>query len=267
MNCREFELIVLSLARDPGTHAQALAHTKDCVPCAARLAEEQAFCFGVRAVNAEIAKEEAPAHVEAALLTAFRAQTVRPHPAGKLSREPRFSIKRNLFEQLARTMRAHRLAYAMALLLLLSLGLLWVKSQPPIQPQEAMRPPQTNPASPQDIAARDVAVTNEVAAPAPKAAPALAQRLKPRRIIRRAPVPASEAPLPFYSLVGEGELAPLESGQVVRVEVPAATLIRYGVSLTAEAMNQPVQADLLLGQDGVARAIRFLPAPQTNKPQ
>ena len=77
----------------------------------------------------------------------------------------------------------------------------------------------------------------------------------------------SEAPLPFYSLVGEGELAPLESGQVVRVEVPAATLIRYGVSLTAEAMNQTVQADLLLGQDGLARAIRFLPAPQTNKPQ
>ncbi len=265
MNCREFEGIVLSLVRDPGPHASALAHTQDCAPCAARLAAEQAFCFGVRAVNTEIANEEAPARVEAALLTAFRA--VRPHPAGKLSREPRFIIKGNLFEQLARRMRAHRFAGATALFILLSLGLLWLKVTPNIPPQKAMQPPQTNLAPPQDNAAENVAVNNDVAVPTPKPAPAIAQRLKPRRIISRAPVPANEAPSPFYPLVGEGELAPLESGRVMRVEVPAATLIRYGVSLTAEAMNQPVQADLLLGQDGLARAIRFLPPNQTTKPQ
>jgi hypothetical protein len=69
----------------------------------------------------------------------------------------------------------------------------------------------------------------------------------------------NEAISRFYPLVEEGEMASLESGMIVRVEAPVSTLITLGLPITAENINQPVQADLLLGQDGLARAIRFLP--------
>jgi hypothetical protein len=71
----------------------------------------------------------------------------------------------------------------------------------------------------------------------------------------------------FYSLVDDDELAPLESGQVMRVEVPASALIQFDLLVTLEALTQPVQADLVIGQDGLARAIRFLPVTQTTKTQ
>lgn len=62
----------------------------------------------------------------------------------------------------------------------------------------------------------------------------------------------------FIALAEEGELAPLESGQVLRVELPASTLISMGLPILAEDVSKPVLADLLLGQDGLARAIRFV---------
>jgi hypothetical protein len=68
-------------------------------------------------------------------------------------------------------------------------------------------------------------------------------------------------------LVEEGQMAPLESGRIVRIEVPAAELVKLGVPLTDTTLTQPVQADLLLGQDGLARAIRFVPISQTTRMQ
>jgi hypothetical protein len=71
----------------------------------------------------------------------------------------------------------------------------------------------------------------------------------------------------FYSLAEDDELVSLESGYVMRVEVPASTLIQFDLLVTLESLTQPVQADLVIGQDGLARAIRFLPADQFTKTQ
>lgn len=50
---------------------------------------------------------------------------------------------------------------------------------------------------------------------------------------------------------------PLESVRVVRVSVPGGALARYGVS--SEVSSAPeVTADLLVGQDGIPRAIRVV---------
>ena len=77
MRCSDYEPIILFMARttslkDDRAGQQALAHTKDCNRCAARLAEEEALVAGVRAVVADLAKEQAPARLEETLLTAFR---------------------------------------------------------------------------------------------------------------------------------------------------------------------------------------------------
>jgi hypothetical protein len=50
---------------------------------------------------------------------------------------------------------------------------------------------------------------------------------------------------------------PLESVRVVRISVPGAALARYGVSSEVAAASE-VTADLLVGQDGIARAIRVV---------
>ncbi|MCA1629186.1 MAG: hypothetical protein LC774_02215 [Acidobacteria bacterium] len=57
---------------------------------------------------------------------------------------------------------------------------------------------------------------------------------------------------------GDGS-APLESGQMVRVQVPRAALAALGLPVNAERAGELVKADILLGHDGTARAIRLRP--------
>jgi negative regulator of sigma E activity len=69
----------------------------------------------------------------------------------------------------------------------------------------------------------------------------------------------AESMTDFISLVADAPAAtPLESGQLVRVQVPRAALASLGLPLNAERGNEPVKADVLLGGDGLARAIRFV---------
>jgi hypothetical protein len=52
--------------------------------------------------------------------------------------------------------------------------------------------------------------------------------------------------------------APMESGEVIRVQVPRSALITLGLPVDVEHADDPVLADLLIGEDGLARAIRFV---------
>lgn len=49
-----------------------------------------------------------------------------------------------------------------------------------------------------------------------------------------------------------------ESGQVVRVKVPRSMLVSLGVSTNVERSKEMVNAEVIVGDDGAARAIRFL---------
>jgi len=44
----------------------------------------------------------------------------------------------------------------------------------------------------------------------------------------------------------------------VRVELPRSALASFGMPVGAEPAGGRVKADVLLGEDGVARAIRFI---------
>jgi hypothetical protein len=44
----------------------------------------------------------------------------------------------------------------------------------------------------------------------------------------------------------------------VRVEVPVASLPAYGIDISSGAGKGPVEADVLIGQDGFTRAIRLV---------
>ncbi|MEJ7615588.1 MAG: hypothetical protein WKF30_01135 [Pyrinomonadaceae bacterium] len=62
----------------------------------------------------------------------------------------------------------------------------------------------------------------------------------------------------FFALAEGAGQNPLEGGQIVRVEVPRSTLISFGLPVNMERESGAAKADLLLGYDGVARAIRFV---------
>lgn len=75
-----------------------------------------------------------------------------------------------------------------------------------------------------------------------------AHRTEPARVV---------SPSGFVELPGSANLPAFESGEIVRLEVPVASLAAYGVDISSGA-GRPVEADILIGQDGFARAIRLV---------
>jgi len=51
---------------------------------------------------------------------------------------------------------------------------------------------------------------------------------------------------------------PFERGQLLRVMVPAGTLRTVGLPVNEDRLTERVQADVLVGEEGLARAIRFV---------
>jgi hypothetical protein len=55
-----------------------------------------------------------------------------------------------------------------------------------------------------------------------------------------------------------GRLAEGDAGHVVRVELPRNALASFGLPVNADRAEARVKADVLMGEDGMARAIRFV---------
>jgi len=69
--------------------------------------------------------------------------------------------------------------------------------------------------------------------------------------------PASEGR--FIALPYAESGVPLEQGVVIRLDLPSAALIQFGVPPSLRPHTQRVRAEFLIGQDGMARAVRFCP--------
>jgi hypothetical protein len=62
----------------------------------------------------------------------------------------------------------------------------------------------------------------------------------------------------FIPLTYGASLSGTDGGHVVRLELPRTALAQFGLPVNAERSGEPVTADVLLGEDGLARAIRFV---------
>ena len=263
MNCRDFESIARDLARggllDSAERERARAHAEACRPCARRLTDEQALTAGLKAVAASAPSEGAPVRVEGALLAAFRERRAAPAVAAREFGPPRAG-------------RWPRWAVAAAAAILVLLGVSLTRLLPTATPepkQEAHVPPaatpRQTPAPPRDEADASLSQKGHRPDPEPRyiarrprpPKPAAGQRNGPGQELNAA-TSETEIVTDFLPLTHGEALPPLESGQLMRVEMPRSALTAFGLPMNPERADEPVKADVLMGEDGLARAIRFV---------
>jgi hypothetical protein len=67
------------------------------------------------------------------------------------------------------------------------------------------------------------------------------------------PVETGFVSVPFVEPIG-----PTETARVVRVRMPVGALAKWGMPVATANPNQSIDADVVLGEDGLARAVRFI---------
>ena len=269
MSCNDFEMVVKDLIRNHSMEAkkkeEALIHAKSCVRCAARLPNEKFLANALR-VTAKAERASAPAHVKANLLAAFAANcgnevSVNPRPyfvRTSASGSNRFAW---LF---AWQWAAVATVIVVALISAATMRSLFM--QPKDKLQQAV-----------------TAYSNDITIPEHKDKPEnrvqsprtpllkntnvqIAYRYKNKNALRPKPVKQpsienqtnNEITSEFIALTYTNETSAIDSGMVVRVKVPRATLIAMGLPMNAANKDGYVKADLVVGDDGVARAIRLV---------
>ena len=62
----------------------------------------------------------------------------------------------------------------------------------------------------------------------------------------------------YQPLTYLAEASASESEQVVRIRIPRSSLVRFGMPVNPERADELVKADVVVGDDGLARAIRVV---------
>ena len=265
MSCQDFKRVVEELSdgrlMDAAARDAGLAHAAVCVACAARLMEARGVGAALE-VAARAETEEAPARVRAALVVAFAERhggvpKGQKHedaqPANVVALPPR-RVTRWWFA-------AGAAAAAAVILLSLTLSTLVRVSPdgPRSKPQEtakAQTPAEVKVEKPGILVGADVAEQSPPKRTQPRAT-------KAARGLRREARAGSAA----VAQTGNNEYLPLtymaaatamESGTVVRVELSRSALISLGVPVQPDRSEETLKADVVLGDDGVARAIRLV---------
>jgi hypothetical protein len=80
------------------------------------------------------------------------------------------------------------------------------------------------------------------------------------RMLATAPAVAEDevADASFYPLPEAEALPAVENAMVIRVQLPVSSLRLMGFPVDEEGADSAVQAELLLGQDGLARGVRLV---------
>ena len=116
------------------------------------------------------------------------------------------------------------------------------------QPRQG--PPQRQQAQRPEIVALEEPRPDILAQPAPKVVS------KARRVEEPVKKQPREVVTDFFPLLDAPP--PFEGGELLRVVVPASTMRRVGLPVNPDRLGDRVYADVLVGQEGLARAIRFV---------
>lgn len=130
--------------------------------------------------------------------------------------------------------------------------------------QLARRPAQKiSSGSPQNIAfstpAQAPEPTKSMNHTTPENPPVIKKSFRSSRIRKSIPIraPSKESTTAFMPLTYTTESA-LAGGQLIRIEVTGSSLASLGFVVSPERSQERIKADVILGDDGVARAIRIV---------
>lgn len=288
MNCQDFKDIVYDLADDQSSSERlagavrrsALAHALACGHCAARLSQARLLFDGLIGVAEQTEREMAPARLKRSLLSAFEQHHLELHRAASIALAAQtLPTARRRFDWRPRWDWATGATVA-AILVVVALvvgGLISRSSNkvnqlkeeqatfhptptPPLRPDLPSSPlPQPSTTTLPAIIDVQPSTVQRVVAGTEKTHPSV-RRLHSAEPITRAgnrtddlDVATEYIPLTYTSAA----TAP-QGGMVVRVEVPRSALLAMGLPINVERAKENVKADVLMGSDGVALAIRLV---------
>jgi len=159
----------------------------------------------------------------------------------------------NLYTALLERPRSFALATAAAILVLLAVSVYLLLPGAPSRDQLAQRPTET--IAPTEQPHTQVATQAENPSSLP---PVTNQPPRPSHRRGRAASRSAEVATDFLPLTFVDDSRAQESGHVVRVKVPRSALIAFGVPMNMERAGELITADVVVGDDGLARAIRFV---------
>ncbi len=183
---------------------------------------EEALLAGLKALADSVAEDAPAASIEAALRREFRRH-------GKLRNRSNFAnLSSKYFKYIL-------LGTAAAVLT----GVFLTDRQPPPPIQtKALRPPAAMQHLPEVVAV-----------------PARQASAKARR---RPATPNREVTTEFFAVPYAPQFTSEDRGQLVRVRLPRESMRSFGLPVNEDRVTPVVNADVLVGEDGVARAIRFV---------
>lgn len=264
MNCEKFLTVAADLARnqivDASELASARVHVDECDDCRRRWNDQLELSERLRQVADQMRSSRAPEHIEAQLLAAFRNRTrvVPIHSAQKRWR--------------------YWMAAAAAVVLMVFGLLAWRSHVASVRQPQVQGSSKSVTAPPKQAQSQTVAVTGTRSANQPLIKPTLGRSLSRRRAassqlaksdaakqptVEQASVPATNVETKElatdFVLVGYGNALDLQDGgQLVRVELPRSALTKFGLPMNMDRADERIKADVLVGTDGLARAIRFV---------
>ena len=248
MNCQKFEDVVADLARgqmmETYVRSTALSHVEQCVKCNQRLSDERALMRGLQALSVQMSSMSASADGETRLREAMRQKR---SPVARQSR------------------RVYWVAVAAAVLVIVGaiIAVNWrsqsrghkeVAEQPSAIPERA---PAKNdqPDNPQPVAANNESPKAvKPRKPRSYSTPGRQTR-RPTEVVANH---AQEIATDFIPLGNINSATLQDGGYIVRVELPRSALVKFGLPVNMDRLSENVKADVWLGVDGLAHAIRFV---------
>jgi len=252
MNCQEFQSIVHDWCQpslDPGVRRDGLGHAATCAKCAILLASVQSLAVGLWALAEASVSAEASPSVEKALLQAFE----REHRRKGAPRTPsRWELAR---WTASRWVLAVGVATA---LVMVGLGVQsWRAHQRIVESQHGQSrvAPPSNSGKEQLAAGGTLPEQGQVATAADQRRNSVPRAgVAPQKALQ----PTSELATDFLPLGGVLDPMDFEQAELVRVSLPASALVDLGMNVNEEAGAATITAEVLIGEDGTARGIRFL---------
>jgi hypothetical protein len=276
MNCELFNEVVYDLVReDPDASIIAdfvKAHAEGCDQCAQVLAAQQLLQINLRMLAASQQGAEAPQSVERLLRQAFVSNHARRAKAE--ARPIRAFLAPLLIGSGLRRPVTYQ-ALAAAVVLLFVAGLAWFARSQRVIVEETTAAP--GPISRQQQARRDTVKNSPPVVPGadgvggqppisgelnarltgPRPSSRLGRKTRQHGQIDQAE-DSSEVATDFMPIDFGGSMMPAEGGQVLRIKVPRSVMISYGLPINPDRIDEPISADLVVGNDGLATAIRFV---------